>query len=500
MYEFDPQRLEKLDALRAAGVNPYPNGLPISHTLGAVREAGGEKTEAELEELPGAFQVAGRLRFKNEMGKAGFARIHDASGALQVYVRKDDIGAECFDAVWKKLDLGDQIWVEGRLMRTRTGELSLRASGLRLYSKCLESLPDKHKGFTDPELRRRMRYLDLFMNEDSAETFRTRSRIVRYIRHFFEDRDYLEVETPMLHLIPGGANARPFVTHHNALGMEMFLRIAPELYLKRLVVGGFDRVFEVNRNFRNEGLSQKHNPEFTMLEFYQAHATYRDLIELTETLVSGLVESLFGTTRVTFGEHTLDFARPWRRAPMAELIAEATGLDDVWDPNKLRAHWLAAHPDADESQLPTSADRWFELYFDAYVESTLVQPTFVTDFPIGISPLSRRSDADPRVAERFELMIAGWEIANGFSELNDPVDQAARFAAQVEAKAGGDEEAMYFDADYIRALSYAMPPTAGEGVGIDRLAMLLTNTLSIRDVILFPTLRPEAGRTPTEAP
>ncbi|MCB9759364.1 MAG: lysine--tRNA ligase [Alphaproteobacteria bacterium] len=498
MYEFDPKRLEKLAALRDSGIAPYPNGLPVTHALSDVIEAAGDRPDEVLAEDTRVFTVAGRLRFKNEMGRAGFARIQDQSGRLQIYVRKNLVGPERFADVWKKLDLGDQVWVAGTLMRTRTGELTLKATDIALYAKCLESLPDKHNGFLDPELRRRMRYVDLFMNDDSRETFRLRSAMVRYIRDWFHTHGFMEVETPMMQVIPGGANARPFVTHHNALGMDLYLRIAPELYLKRLVVGGFERVFELNRNFRNEGVSQKHNPEFTMLEFYQAHATFHDLMDETEDLVSGMAQALLDTTEVTFGDHTISLERPWRRASMAELISEATGVEDVWDVEALRARWLTDHPDTDD--LPTTVGKWFELFFDAFVEPGLIQPTFVTGFPTEISPLSRRSDADPRVAERFELFIGGSEYANGFSELNDPVDQAQRFAAQAEAKAGGDEEAMFFDHDYVRALSYGMPPAAGEGIGIDRLVMLFANRASIRDVILFPTLRPESGRAESDRP
>jgi lysyl-tRNA synthetase class 2 len=494
MFEFDPRRLEKLATLRESGVEPYPNGLPVTHTLADVVEAGGDQSNEDLQQVETVFTVAGRLRFKNEMGKAGFARIQDESGRLQLFIRKNDVGEDAFAKVWKKLDNGDWVWARGTLMRTRKGELSLHLSEIKLYSKCLNSLPDKHKGFTDAEMRQRMRYLDLFINEETRDTFRKRSAIVRGVRDYFEGRGFMEVETPMMQSIPGGANARPFVTHHNALGMDLFMRVAPELYLKRLVVGGFERVFEINRNFRNEGVSLKHNPEFTMLEFYWAHATYTDLMDLTEELVTGLCESVCGGTELPYGDDTLDFSRPWRRAPMADLVAEYGGVSDPWDLDALRARWVELNPkDADDDDLPTTHGKWFELFFDAYVEPKLVNPTFVTHYPTEISPLSRRNDEQPEIVDRFELFVARQEIANGFSELNDPVDQAGRFTAQAEAKQDGDDEAMYFDADYIRALSYGMPPTAGEGIGIDRLVMLLTNNRSIREVILFPTLRPEKG-------
>jgi len=497
MYDFDQKRLEKLAALREAGVSPYPNGFTVDATSSDILSAAGERQDDELQLDERVFQLAGRLRFKREMGKAGFAKLQDTAGGIQIYIKRDDVGVDDFKAVWKKLDLGDQVWVRGRLMRTRTGEVTLRATAIALYAKCLESLPDKHHGFTDGQQRQRMRYLDLFMNEQTRETFRRRSQIVRYTRDYFEARGFLEVETPMLQVIPGGATARPFMTHHNALDLDMYLRVAPELYLKRLVVGGFEKVFEINRNFRNEGISLRHNPEFTMLEFYWAHSTFHHLMDLTEELIAGMAEAVCGATAVTYQEEELSFARPWRRARMDELIAEKTGIADPWDVEACRAKWLADHPgdatDGKGGDLPTTAGKWFEWLFDEYVEDTLRDPTFVTHYPTEISPLSRRSNDEDRVTDRFELFIVGRELANGFSELNDPVDQAARFEAQAQAKADGDEEAMFFDEDYIRALSYGMPPTAGEGIGIDRLVMLLTDQASIREVILFPTLRPQVN-------
>ena len=493
MYEFDDDRIARLEELRAGGIEPYPHGLHISHSLQAVLELIGERSKEELTQDETVVTIAGRLMFKNEMGKAGFARIQDEQGSLQVYLRKNMIGEEAFEA-WKKSSLGDHIHISGRFMRTKTGEATIKASAFVLAAKCISSLPDKHKGFHDIETRSRKRYLDLFINQESREIFRKRSVIVRETRRFFEDRGFLEVETPMLHPIPGGAAARPFVTHHNTLDMEMYMRIAPELYLKRLVVGGLEKVFEINRNFRNEGMSTQHNPEFTMLEFYQSYATWTDLMTLTEDLVRGLAESVCGSAVVEYGDHTLDFATPWTRLPMGTAIAQAVGLsiEDVWDAQKLRTRWLQDHPqDASNEKLPTTTGKWFETFFDKYVEPNLIQPTFITEFPVEISPLSRRSDTNPDIAERFELFIAGREIANGFNELNDPVDQAGRFAAQAQAKDAGDDEAMFFDSDYIDALGYGMPPTAGEGIGIDRLVMLLTNAASIKEVILFPTLRPK---------
>ncbi len=495
MFEFDPRRREKLAVLAEEGIRPWPNGLDVPHTLAQVLEAGGERPDEELQTDERVFTVAGRLRFKNEMGKAGFARIWDEVDRLQIFVKKNVVGEQVFK-VFKRLDLGDWVRVTGRLMRTRTGELTLRADSLELYAKCMASLPDKHKGFTDGEQRQRMRYLDLLINAETRQRFRARSDVMRHIRRFFDDRDFMEVETPILQTLAGGAAAKPFVTRHNALGLDMYLRVAPELYLKRLVVGGFERVYELNRSFRNEGISLRHNPEFTMLEFYQAHATYTDLIELTEDLLGGLARQLCGGSEVPWKGGTLDFSTPFRRARMDALIAEAAGLDldAVWDPDALRAWWLEHHPEeVERSDLPQTAGKWFELLFDDLVEPSLQDPTFVTHFPTEISPLARKSDDEPRVTDRFELFCAGWELANGFSELNDPLDQAERFAAQAAAKAAGDDEAMFFDADYVRALTYGMPPTAGEGIGVDRLVMLLTDQQSIREVILFPTLRPQEG-------
>ena len=501
MYDFDPERLDKLALLRASGITPYPHGLHIGQTAGQVAALIGERPADELAQDETVVVLAGRLLAKREMGKAGFARLQDRSGAIQVYIRKDDVGEAAFET-WRKLDLGDHVHVSGRLMRTRTGEPSVAAQTLVLAAKCIASMPDKHHGLEDRELRSRNRYVDLFVNEDSREVFRRRSEIVRVFRCFFEDRDFVEVETPMMQVIPGGATARPFVTHHNALGIDLYLRIAPELFLKRLVVGGVERVFEINRNFRNEGLDTRHNPEFTMLEFYQAYATWHDLMDLTEELISSAALAVCGSTSVPFGPHTLDLGTPWRRAPMGQLIAEHTGLsvEQVRDPAAMAAFWLSKPPGSDPAGLPSTMGRWWDWLFDAYVEDHLIQPTFVTDFPAEISPLARRNEADPTFTERFELVIAGAEIANGFNELNDPVDQAERFAAQVRAREGGDDEAMYFDADYIKALSYGMPPTAGEGIGIDRVVMLLTNRESIRDVILFPTLRPQAGPQADQGP
>jgi len=495
MYQFDSDKEARLAELRGQGIDPYPHNITVENTITQVIDIIGDRSKEALQTETATFSIAGRMMLKRGKGKAGFATVQDRTGSVQIYVRKNDVGEEAFTA-WKAVSLGDWIRVEGGVMRTKMGEATLQATSFQLASKCIESMPDKHKGFSDVELRSRQRYVDLFVNESSREVFRRRSQIVAHIRRFFEDREFMEVETPMMQTIPGGAAARPFVTHHNALDMEMYLRIAPELFLKRLVVGGFERVFEVNRNFRNEGISTQHNPEFTMLEFYQAYATWHDLMDMTETLVRELAEKVCGSTTVVYGAHELDFGRKWRRLPFATAVAEASGLseEEVWNVDSLRSKWVELHPeDAEKEELPNSVGKWFECFFDAYVEPNLIQPTFLVDFPTEISPLSRRSDSDPKIAERFELFIAGREIANGFNELNDPIDQAGRFASQVEAKDAGDDEAMFFDADYIKALSYGMPPTAGEGIGIDRLVMLLTNAQSIREVILFPTLKPRGN-------
>ena len=509
MYEFDPERLQRLEALRAASTDPYPTGFAVTHSsrdlerifkpepapAGAAPEGAAGDAAVSDEALAAAGEIcfAGRILFKNEMGKAGFARLLDQDGRFQIYVRKDDVGPEGF-GVWKALVLGDWVWVRGVLMRTRTGEPTLKVAEIRLAAACLTPLPDKWHGLTDPEIRQRQRYLDLFVSPESRETFRKRSQIIAYIRNFFAERRYMEVETPMMHPIPGGATARPFRTHHNALDMDLFLRVAPELYLKRLIVGGLDRVFEINRNFRNEGIDSTHNPEFTMLEFYEAFATWEHLMDMTEALIAGCVQAVCGTTAIPYQGHTLSFDGPWRRARYDDLVAEALSLpvEAVHDRDALVAAYAVRFPDAKPDELPASVAHIWERVFDICVEKTLIQPTFVTAFPVAISPLARRSDSDPRIADRFELFIAGREIANGFNELNDPVDQAARFEAQVKARAAGDQEAMHFDADYIRALCYGMPPTAGEGLGIDRLAMLLTDAASIRDVLLFPSLRAKA--------
>ncbi len=495
LFTFDPEWLGKVEQLRKAGTHPYPTDLRTTHTSADMNAKFAAATEESAwkpasEEL-GEVALGGRLMAKRDMGKAMFLRVEDRAGHLQWYARKEGVGEDGW-RVLKGLDLGDIVWGRGRIMRTRSGELTLEVVEIRLAGKCMSPMPDTWNSVTDIQFRSRQRYVDLFMNEETRDTFRKRSQIVRLIRDFFEERGFCEVETPMMQPIPGGAAARPFVTHHNALDMQLYLRVAPELYLKRLIVGGMERVFEINRNFRNEGVSVKHNPEFTMLEFYQAWATMEDLVTLTQDLFVGLVDEVVGTRKVVFNGMELDFEPPFRRADMDVLIGEKTGLslDDLADPAKMAVFWREKHPH-DHRRPPTHRGGWWEWLFDEYVEKTLVNPTFVTGFPAEISPLSRRSDERPDRCDRFEIVVAGWELANAFSELNDPVDQAERFAAQARQRTEGDGEAMYFDADYIRALTYGMPPTAGQGIGIDRLVMILTGRTSIREVILFPTLRPE---------
>ncbi|MCB9728315.1 MAG: lysine--tRNA ligase [Deltaproteobacteria bacterium] len=495
-------RLRKMESLREAGVNPFANGFTPTATCAQVLERAAETEPPDMNELADdapAFAVAGRVMARNHMGKAMFLRIRDRSvgvsqdgpQALQLYIRREVVGDAIFQ-VFRQLDLGDIVGIEGALFRTRTGEPTLMVRGGRLLTKSLRPLPEKFHGLTDVETRLRQRYVDLIVNPAVREVFHARSLITGFIRRFLAEREFVEVETPMMHPIPGGAVARPFETFHNALGIPLFLRIAPELYLKRLVVGGMERVFEVNRNFRNEGLSPRHNPEFTMLEFYQAYATYEDLIALTEQMLAALVLELNGDGSTTrpFGERVIDWKSPFARMTVRESLVEVAGL----------APELVADADAfiehlrDKGLIEGAAPPYGKalmLAFDAWVEPKLVQPTFITQFPIEVSPLARRNEEDPGYADRFELFVAGTEIANAFSELNDPLDQRARFEAQVAERAGGDNEAMFMDLDYIRALEYGMPPTAGEGVGIDRLVMLMTDQQTIREVILFPHMRPE---------
>ena len=485
------ERRAKLAALRRAG-QAYPNDFrrdALAADLHARHDAEGNDS---LEPKAIGAAVAGRMMLKRVMGKACFATLQDMSGRIQLYVTLDGVGAEALDA-FKHWDLGDIVGATGTLFKTKTGELSIKCDSVRLLSKALRPLPEKFHGLADQEQKYRQRHLDLITNPASREVFVRRSQIVQAIRELFVARGYLEVETPMMHPIPGGAAARPFVTHHNALDMQLYLRIAPELYLKRLVVGGLERVFEVNRNFRNEGISTRHNPEFTMLEFYEAYRDYRYLMDLTEELLRTVAQRVLGTTTVSYQGETIDLGGPFDRLTMAEAIHKyhpKYPLAELSKPEYLR---VALAP-FDVEVFPTDGLGLLQLkLFEATTEELLVQPTFIVAHPTDVSPLARANDADPSVTDRFELFITRREIANGFSELNDPEDQAARFAAQAAAKEAGDEEAMFYDADYVRALESGLPPTAGEGIGIDRLVMLLTDSPSIRDVILFPQLKPDAG-------
>ncbi len=483
------ERRGKLARLRESGP-AFPNDFRRKDLAAELQRAYGGKTKEELEAVKPSATVAGRMMLKRVMGKASFATLQDMSGQIQIYINNDVTGAETHEA-FKHWDLGDILGVEGMVFRTNKGELSIHAAKLRLLAKAVRPLPDKFHGLADMEQRYRQRYVDLIVNPESREVFIKRSKIVQAIREFFVARDYLEVETPMMHSIPGGAAARPFKTHHNALDMELFLRIAPELYLKRLTVGGLEKVFEINRNFRNEGISTRHNPEFTMLEFYEAYQDYRYLMDLTEALLKEIAQKVLGTTTLAYQGVTVDLGRAFDRLTMAEAIAKHNPrypLAELAKPEYLK---IALAP-FDIEVFPTDGVGLLQLkLFEATTEDKLVDPTFIIAHPVDVSPLARANDANPAVTDRFELFITGREIANGFSELNDPEDQAARFTAQAQAKEAGDEEAMYYDADYIRALEYGMPPAAGEGIGIDRLVMLFTDSPSIRDVILFPQLKAE---------
>jgi lysyl-tRNA synthetase class 2 len=484
-------RLDKRAKMQETGTNPYKTNLRPNVTSIELRKNHDHQTKDELSGLTTDYVYAGRAMLVRDFGKAAFIDCDDGLGRMQIYVSKNDLSESDFGE-YKLVDYGDFIWARGFIFRTGKGELAIHAKEFKLVTKSIRPLPEKFHGLTDPELCYRMRYVDMTMNADSRKTLRARSEIVRYIRDFFYDRDYLEVETPMMHSVAGGATAKPFLTHHNALDMELFMRIAPELHLKRLLVGGFPKVFEMNRCFRNEGLSIKHNPEFTSIEFYEAWATYEDHMRLTEDLLNGLVKHLYGKETVTFGEREISFAKPFKRLTMRQAVMSATGISeaDTKSPAPMiKLLRSKGHAEKDLSGL--SANKLLVLCFEEFAEGGLIQPTFITEFPTEVSPLARRNDINPDVVDRFELMINGWEIANAFNELNNPSDQLERFAEQAEAKAGGDEEACDVDYDYVRALEYGMPPAAGQGIGIDRLCMLLTNSPSIRDVILFPQLKKE---------
>jgi lysyl-tRNA synthetase class 2 len=483
------ERREKLAKLRAEGV-AFPNDFLRENTAEKLDELYGEKTREELEAQPVDVCVAGRIMLKRVMGKASFATIQDLSGRIQLYVSNDGTG-EAVHGAFKHWDIGDIVGARGTLFKTKTGELTINVGELRLLTKSLRPLPEKFHGLTDTEQKVRQRHLDLITNERSRWVFAARSRLVQSIRGYMTGHGFLEVETPMMHAIPGGASAKPFKTHHNALDMELFLRIAPELYLKRLVVGGFEKVFEINRNFRNEGISTRHNPEFTMMEFYEAYSDYKLLMNFTEGLLRHAAREAFGSETFEYQGRALDFAKPFARMTLAEAVHKhhpGYSMEQLNDTAWLRERLGGMHVEA-APHLGLGALQL--LMFEETTEAELWDPTYIIDYPAEVSPLARRSDANPEIAERFELFIVGREIANGFSELNDPEDQAARFLEQVKAKEAGDEEAMFYDADYIRALEYGLPPTAGCGVGIDRLIMLLTDCPNIRDVILFPQMRRE---------
>ena len=507
--QFEPrdqfeQRQKKLQQIEALGHDAYPREFRWTDTAAALVDQYGQTPGAELEANKREVRVAGRIVSLRLMGKAGFAHLQGSGKRIQVYVKKDVVGERGFE-LFHLLDLGDSIGVHGHLFRTKTNELSIWVEELFFLSKALLPLPEKWHGLTDVELRYRQRYLDLIANEKARQVFVTRARIIQELRQFFDGRGYIEVETPMMHPIPGGAAARPFITHHNTLDIDLYLRIAPELYLKRLTVGGFDRVYEINRNFRNEGISTQHNPEFTMLEFYEAYSNYRDLMDMNEKLFALLAKNITGSTTVKYGETELDFSK-MQRLTMREAIVkywpvgagamptleelgspggahEATNRYNVWA-KPIGAAYAAAKGTLTDGE-------WTGLLFETMAEDKLIQPTILYDFPTDISPLSKQKPDDPSLTERFEIYVAGMEVANGFSELNDPAEQERRFLAQIAQ--GGDEVPKQLDVDYIRALCHGMPPTAGEGIGIDRLTMLLTDSQSIRDVILFPLLRPDGG-------
>jgi lysyl-tRNA synthetase class 2 len=483
------ERRAKLHELRAAG-QAFPNDFQRSHLAADLHAAHDAKGNEELEPAAINVTIAGRMMLKRVMGKASFATLQDMSGRMQLYISNDSIG-EAAHGAFKHWDLGDILGAEGTLFKTKTGELTVKVAKLRLLSKSLRPLPEKFHGLADQEQKYRQRYLDLITNPESLAVFKARSAIIQSIREFFVARSYLEVETPMMQPIPGGAAAKPFVTHHNALDMALYLRIAPELYLKRLVVGGLEKVFEINRNFRNEGMSTRHNPEFTMLEFYEAYRDYNYLMDLTESLLRELAQKVHGSTTLTYQGQAIDLGKAFDRLTMAEAIAKYNprfSAADLANPQALRTALEAFKVEV----FPTDGLGLLQLkLFEQTTEDKLIQPTFIVAHPTDVSPLARANDKNPTVTDRFELFITGRELANGFSELNDPEDQAARFQQQAQAKEAGDEEAMYYDADYVRALEYGLPPTAGEGIGIDRLVMLFTDSASIRDVILFPQMRPE---------
>jgi len=482
-------RRAKIKKLLEKGIKSYPNDFKPTHQIQEIIKIYGQKDNEALEELSDRFRLAGRIMAIRSFGKASFIHFQDASGRLQAYFKQNILGKENYE-IFKLLDIGDIVGLEGRLFRTKTGELTLLVEKFKLLTKALRPLPEKYHGLKDIEIRYRQRYLDLIVNTEVRERFLKRTKIIDFIREFFHKKGFLEVETPMMQLIPGGALARPFETYHHALGITLYLRIAPELYLKRLLVGGFEKVFELNRNFRNEGIDIDHNPEFTMLEFYQAYATYNDLMKFTEELISELAEAVLGTKKIVYQGHPIDLTPPWQIMDFFESLKEIGKIPEEILNNPEKTISYAKNMGA--KLRPTEGvGKALAKLFEKLVEPKLIQPTFVTGYPVEVSPLARRNDERPEIVDRFELFIAGKEIANGFSELNDPDEQRERFFAQMAQREAGDEEAHRIDEDYIVALEYGMPPAAGEGIGIDRLVMVLTDAPCVRDVILFPHLRPE---------
>ncbi|CDG20413.1 Lysyl-tRNA synthetase [Xenorhabdus poinarii G6] len=482
-------RREKLATLRSNGI-AFPNDFRRENISEDLHAQYDDKTKEELEALNIEVTVAGRMMTRRIMGKASFATLQDMGGRIQIYVSRDDLPEGIYNTQFKKWDLGDILGARGKLFKTQTGELSIHCTELRLLTKALRPLPDKFHGLADQETRYRQRYLDLIANEDSRKTFQIRSKVMSALRNFMIKKDFMEVETPMMQAIPGGASARPFITHHNALDIDMYLRIAPELYLKRLVVGGFERVFEINRNFRNEGVSPRHNPEFTMMELYMAYADYQDLIVLTEELFRTLTQDVLGTTQVQYGEQTFDFGKPFAKMTMKEAICKYRPETNMADLDDMDKAVVIAESLGIDVEKGWGLGRVQCEIFEETAESHLIQPTFITEYPAEVSPLARRNNDNPFITDRFEFFIGGREIGNGFSELNDAEDQAERFAEQVRQKDEGDDEAMFYDEDYVTALEHGLPPTAGLGIGIDRMVMLFTNSHTIRDVILFPAMRP----------
>ncbi|WP_010501505.1 lysine--tRNA ligase [Paenibacillus elgii] len=484
-------RRNKLDELRGLGVDPFGQKFERTHHAGDIFKAYEDKSKEELEAHSAEVIIAGRIMQKREMGKAGFAHIQDITGKIQIYVRADALEEAKYKA-YELLDIGDLIGVRGTVFKTKTGELSVKANSVEVLSKSLLPLPEKYHGLKDVELRYRQRYVDLIMNQDVQQTFILRSKIIQSMRRYLDSRGYLEVETPTLHAIAGGAAARPFITHHNALDMQLYMRIAIELHLKRLIVGGMEKVYEIGRVYRNEGISTRHNPEFTMIELYEAYADYKDIMKLTEEMIAHIAQEVLGTTKITYQDQEIDLAPSWRRVSMVDAIKEVTGVDFSVQMTDEEAHRLAK-----EHNVPVEPMMTFghivNQFFETFVEETLIQPTFITGHPVAISPLAKKNEQDPRFTDRFELFIVAREHANAFTELNDPIDQRERFEAQLVEREQGNDEAHEMDEDFVRALEYGMPPTGGLGIGIDRLVMLLTNAPSIRDVLLFPLMRERQG-------